>query len=159
MFAYRDFHLSSESGNVLALGTTTWFVIDIHRRRPQRTDAYFHLDDWGEYEQAYPSFAPKVQELEKPDSTSQRHVYYSDLDVNGHVNNVKYLEYILDSFPLDFIKTHDIKQIDMNFLNEAFYNDVVDIRTQQCRGNYLHALFREGGKTELCRAKTSWGKR
>jgi acyl-ACP thioesterase len=159
LFAYRDFHISSEQGNVLVLGTTTWFVIDINRRRPQRTDSYFHLNEWGEYDHAYHGFAAKVKALEEPDSISQRRVYYSDLDVNGHVNNVKYLEYILDSFALDFFKTHNLKQLDMNFLNEAFYEDRIEIRTQKIQENYVHSLFRDNGKTELCRAKTNWKKR
>ena len=29
---------------------------------------------------------------------------YSDIDVNGHVNSIKYIEHILDLFPLEQFK-------------------------------------------------------
>ena len=156
LFAYRDFRMTAENGDLLAVGTTTWLVIDIQRRRPQRTDSYFHLPDWGEYDQAYPGFAPKVEGVDKVDTTSKRRVHFSHLDVNGHVNNVKYLEYVIDTFPLPFLKENMLKRLDMNFVNEALYGDEVEIRTHQAQDYYLHSLYRENGQTELCRLKTTW---
>ncbi|MBN1465527.1 hypothetical protein JXA02_07190, partial [candidate division KSB1 bacterium] len=79
------------------------------------------------------------------------------LDVNGHVNNVRYLEFVLDSFDFHFRTTRHLVQVDMNFLNEAVYGDVVQIRSQRCDGFYLHALCRDDGP-ELCRIKTTWDK-
>lgn len=32
--------------------------------------------------------------------------YYNDVDVNGHINSVKYIEHILDLFDLDYYRTH-----------------------------------------------------
>ena len=110
----------------------------------------------GEFERSYPGFAPKVAEPDSPETVSQRHVRYSHLDVNGHLNNVQYLDFVLDSFPADFRKEHDLVQLDMNFLNEALIGDRIEIRTQCGDGHYLHTLYRNKGKTELCRLKTRW---
>ncbi|MBN1482139.1 hypothetical protein EH223_07775 [candidate division KSB1 bacterium] len=158
LFAYRDFRILDSAGNPLAVGTTTWLVIDIERRRPQRTESYFHVRDWGDYAHAFPGFAPKVDSVSQPDSISRRTVRFSHLDVNGHVNNVKYLEFVLDAFPLDFLTNNMLVTLDMNFINEALYDDTVAIHTQHIQDYYLHSLFRDNGKTELCRLKTRWRK-
>ncbi len=159
LFAYRDFRFTSQRGDILAIGTTTWLVIDINRRRPQRTDNYFHLHEWGDYEHAYDGFAPKVNLLELPDSSTQRRVYYSHLDVNGHLNNVKYLDFVLDSFPPECREANDLVELDMNFTNEALLGDQVEIQTQKYDGHVLHALYREKDGAELCRLKTVWSKK
>jgi acyl-ACP thioesterase len=159
LFAYRDFRITSQKDDVLAIGTTTWLVIDINRRRPQRTDTYFHINDWGEYERSYPGFAPKVDAFEAADSTTNRRVHYSHLDVNGHLNNVKYLDFVLDSFSPDFRAENDLVELDMNFTNEALLGDQIKIQTFEKDGDFLHALYRDAGQTELCRLKTVWAKK
>lgn len=158
LFAYRDFRITSEQDDLLAVGTTTWLVIDIHRRRPQRSNSYFHIKDWGEYEHAYDGFAPKVNVVEAADSFAHRTVHYSHLDVNGHLNNVNYLDFVLDSFPTEFRKENDLVELDMNFTNEALLGDQVEIQTQQHDSFFLHTLYRNHGQTELCRIKTLWEK-
>ncbi len=155
LFAYRDFRIQGGDRKDLAVGTTTWFVIDINRRRPQRTESYFHITDWGDYEHAFHGFAPKIGSCDTPDSTTQRRVYYSHLDVNGHLNNVKYLDFVLDSFSLDFRQRHSLVELDMNFLNEALLGDHVQICTERRQNFYIHTLYRDTN-TELCRLRTAW---
>ncbi len=156
LFAYRDFRLTTAQGSLCAVGTTTWLVIDINRRRPQRTESYFHIKEWGEYEHAYDGFSPKVDAIESPDSSTCRTVYYSQLDVNGHLNNVKYLDFVFDSFSEDFRQHHHLVELDMNFTNEALLGDVVEIRTEKKQDHFLHALYRQNGGAELCRLKSRW---
>ena len=156
LFAYRDFRISSPGGEALAIGSTTWLVIDIKRRRPQRTESYFQIEQW-DAERVFPHFTGKIPPLERSDAVSSRNVYFSHLDVNGHVNNVKYLEYVIDSFDHDFLVNHKLKSLEMNFLAEALYGDVIDIKTQQTKNlSYLHSLQRHAKGGELCRLKTNW---
>ncbi len=156
LFAYRDFRLTSTNGSAVAMGTTTWLVIDMKTRRPKRTDSYFHIDDWG-IPSAVPEYTPKLAPPERIDSTASRRVYFSHLDVNGHVNNVKYLEYFMDSFSNDFLQTHQLNRVDVNFLAEALVNNQVLINTQQIDNTtFLQNLVRKQEDVELCRAKTMW---
>jgi len=79
--------------------------------------------------------------------------------VNGHVNNVKYLDYVVDSFGHDFLVKHHLKSLEMNFLAEALYGDVIDIKTQQTGDlGYLHSLQHQVKGDELCRLATTWAK-
>ena len=157
LFAHRDFRISSLD-KVLALGSTSWIVIDIERRRPQRTESYFQLDQW-DAERVFPQFTGKVPQLTGADSTSTQRVKFSHLDVNGHVNNVKYLEFVIDSLPYDFLVEHQMTSLEMNFLAEALYGDTIEIKSQEIGHlSYLHSLQRKHKGDELCRLKTIWRK-
>ena len=85
------------------------------------------------------------------------HVGYRELDVNDHVNNVNYIEWILDTFDLAFHKSHNLQEIEINYLSEATYGDEVSVIDEAVdRLTFLHSLERNRDKTELCRARTRW---
>ena len=48
-----------------------------------------------------------------------RKVCYSDLDRNGHMNNVKYLDWMADLLSSDHHREHPPKQISLCYVNEA----------------------------------------
>jgi len=159
LFCYRDFKILDEQDNVIGIATTTWFVVDIKKRKPQRTDSYIQLETSDDVEKVFSSFPTKIETLYSIDQTKFIQINFSDLDVNEHVNNVKYIEYILYSFPFEFVKTHKLTLFEINYLSEALYNDEIDVRSEK-KGDmaYLHSLMRNNDNTELCRAKTYWEK-
>ena len=61
-----------------------------------------------------PSLAPKPLEY-----SILRRVGFSDLDRNGHMNNVKYLDWVFDLLDSDFHKHHTPREINLCYVNEA----------------------------------------
>jgi acyl-ACP thioesterase len=51
---------------------------------------------------------------------------FSDLDVIGHVNNAKYVSWIMDDFKKDY-ENIDCKSLIINYLGEIFLNERVEI--------------------------------
>ena len=49
----------------------------------------------------------------------ERPVCFSDLDINGHVNNCRYMEWVDDLLPAEFHRTHSPKQLLVCYLSEA----------------------------------------
>ena len=45
---------------------------------------------------------------------------YSDIDINGHVNSIRYIEHILDLFPIELYKTKRIRRFEMAYVAESF---------------------------------------
>jgi acyl-ACP thioesterase len=108
---------------------------------------------------------PSAEEPEKlptpvrPKSKKSYEVRYSDIDVHHHVNNIKYIEWILDSVPFETNQTHQIHTFEINFLAEASCEDTVSIQTETLQESppvFLHCVSREGEGKELCRARTRW---
>lgn len=48
-----------------------------------------------------------------------RKVHFSQLDRNGHMNNARYLDWVMDLLPADFHREHPVKDVTVCYLNEA----------------------------------------
>ena len=61
-----------------------------------------------------------------------RRVSFSDLDLNGHMNNTRYLDWLYDLKNADFHKTHPVKAVTICYINEAL------------EGQQLHLGYSDG---------------
>ncbi len=161
LFALRDFEVKSSGGEIIALATSSWLVVDITTRRVQRPDSVL-----SHFNEGFPSAtsigrnADKIDTLD-PDFTAGDpfRVNGSDLDINLHVNNVNYLRWIFDSYELDFRLKHRPGFIEINYLAESRYNEAIVIRTsagKNISSVYNHSVVRTVDDTELCRVKINW---
>ena len=158
LYCYRDFKILDEQNNVLGVSTTTWFAMDLDKRRPQRTDSYIQIET-RDVEKVFPTFAGRIERFNSTEGTRVIQVTCSDLDVNEHVNNVQYVEYIMDTFPFDFLRGHRLNIFEINYLSEALYNDEITAAYQKKENlTFFHCLRRNNDNVELCRAKTYWEK-
>lgn len=156
LFYYRDFRILDEKENAIGGAATVWFAIDVTTRKPQKPDSYFqfplHKDR---------VFSDKLNRLkgslQSIDGTTSIRVNYKDLDLHEHVNNVRYIEWMLDSFTLEFQKTHRLREVEINYLAEALYNDILVVNYEKKEDlNYFHNVARNQDKKELCKARTLW---
>ena len=49
--------------------------------------------------------------------------YYNDVDLNGHINSMKYVEHLLDLFDLSWYRTHRLKRFDIAYVAESHQGD------------------------------------
>jgi medium-chain acyl-[acyl-carrier-protein] hydrolase len=157
LFCYRDFRISGSADSIIGEATTTWFVIDLASRKPQKTDSYFHVDLPEDVEPVFPGKLQKLHPASSTANTRSVRVTYGDLDINGHVNNVRYIDWILNGLPFDYLKTHELKEMEINYLVEASYDDEILVSSEKKKDcHFFHSLIRNGDITELCRARTVW---
>ena len=57
-----------------------------------------------------------------------RTVAYSDLDVNGHMNNTRYLDWVCDLLPSGFHKDHLMKAATVCYMTEALEGQQLQLR-------------------------------
>jgi medium-chain acyl-[acyl-carrier-protein] hydrolase len=159
---YRDFKILDSQDTVIGKATTAWLVIDQAKRRPQRTDALPSLDLPSDVEHALPRRPEKLPALSADAPSHLIRVRYRDLDVNRHVNNAQYAEWVLEAFDLDFHRMHRLREIEVNYLLEALYGDTLSAHCERAPGEqngesaFLHSLVRGADGLELCRARTVW---
>jgi len=140
IFALRDFHILNENDKIVVAASSAWIVINLINRRPQRLDSIRGemplLPEKHALKEKLKKISSPAPALDKPFFS----VRYSDLDVNKHVNSVKYIEWILDSYPFDMRKNYDINTFEINFLAEVFYGDEISIHSERISDSELSFL-------------------
>lgn len=162
LFGLRDFIITRDDGAAIAAATSSWAVIDVNTRKIQRPDAILAESFAGGLAQnALPRNAGKVEPAAADGSVSATHkVRISDIDINLHTNNAKYLQWATDSYNLDFVMTHQPRSVELNFLAESKIGDEIHIRTSRDPQNHLHmthSILRSSDAGELCRVRIEWG--
>ena len=57
--------------------------------------------------------------------------HYSDVDINGHINSVKYIEHILDLFPREQFENYFIHRFDIAYKTESYLGDELTFFTEE----------------------------
>lgn len=94
----REYRLSSLSGQVIAEGSSEWVIIDIASRRITPAGDIYPLTDFHN-ELIFPDGFPRLHSFLPEGEPYRIKPAFSDFDMNGHVNNTKYANYVLDAVP------------------------------------------------------------
>ena len=78
---------------------------------------------------------------------------YSDIDINGHVNSIRYIEHILDLFPIDLYKTKRIRRFEMAYVAESYFGDELTFFCDEANENEFHVEVKKNGSEVVCRSK------
>jgi len=77
--------------------------------------------------------------------------------MHKHVNNVRYVEWILNCLPFEFLSAHILREIEINYMSEASYEDEVSVGYEKKgKSKFFHRIMRKRDNTEICRARTVW---
>lgn len=153
MFALRDYLMFSAKGEKQIAASSSWLILDTERHRPQRIDSPDHPEFKVNETDAY-IHAPL--KLSKPDNyrlTFLNTVKYSDIDVNKHVNNVKYIQWALDSISEDLINGELIDEMVVNFMAEASLHDQIQINVLKDSKLINIGMINTSNNKELCRVQ------
>jgi medium-chain acyl-[acyl-carrier-protein] hydrolase len=160
LFARRDYEIINSSNEILIKASSYFLVIDAIRRRPVRPD-YFK-DKVKDFPEKYsmdvkPSDIPDIPD---PEIKIEKKILYSDIDLLKHANNVKYTEWILDTYPIEFIEKNKIGFFEIHFLSELLYDDEIIIASEKETDNkYHHCIQRKSDGKTACKARIEWEKK
>ncbi len=57
----------------------------------------------------------------------RRQVRFSDLDCNGHMNNCRYLDWVVDTLPGSFHSVHSPREFSVRYFSEARESEVLEL--------------------------------
>ena len=140
----RDFSVRGETGDLLVKATSEWVLMDIETRKFARLkDHYDGPHDFVEDRSfdSKPRKAPAFAEGNRPIFTATP--AYADIDVNGHVNNARYLNFIVNALnpgPEDAIRT-----LQIDYRHEALAGEALSVHTLVEGKQVLSKGVREDG--------------
>lgn len=122
----RFFYILDENKNLLVRCSSIWTLIDAKTRRViVDKDTIKKLPpETSEYELPLPS---KIVQEGIRNKVETRKIHYSDLDFNCHMNNVHYVELLMDVHDFEFYKSNRPSFISLNYLKEIKENEIVDV--------------------------------
>ncbi|WP_369346869.1 acyl-[acyl-carrier-protein] thioesterase [Apilactobacillus ozensis] len=127
-FAYREFWIRDNQGNVCVHMTSRWVVMDYETRKmtkiPHEIVEPYHAEKVVNIPKL-PRPAKINETTEKVISQSYR-VRYLDIDSNQHVNNAHYLDWMVDVLSPEFLNNYTAKHIDLRYENEVKYGHDVE---------------------------------
>lgn len=125
----RNFLVYDKDKNIIIKAMSQWVLIDFNTRRLRRSSIL--EEKFPESDRQRPlDFTPnKIKPEGNLVSNYKKTVGYSDIDLNEHLNNAKYIDYIMDCFSLEDHKKHTVKSIEINYLHEAMAGDTLELYT------------------------------
>ncbi|MGE3261969.1 MAG: acyl-[acyl-carrier-protein] thioesterase [Bacteriovoracia bacterium] len=125
-FVFRDYELLVK-GKKIGECTSSFTLIDSTTRK-------LAIPDWSSFETVWRRDGSLTHQPEKillpreVKDLAAFEVRNSDLDLNNHVNNTKYAQWVLDAVPLQTLKTADLHEYEINFLAETKKGDVITLQ-------------------------------
>lgn len=163
-FVERNFTINDQSGRETARVHTVWALIDAKSRRPVNLSEVTDdgLQQFVVADKTLSLPRPQRIDTDRLKETEQRRVYYSDLDKNGHLNSIRYIDYALDTFSTEYLENHRPSRIETAYCRESVWGDTVtilkeraDISADTCE-TYQLAMTRRG--KPACRCCISFSK-
>ncbi len=160
LFGMRDFDVFFTDGRHIASAASSWLIIDRETKKIQRPDKVLANPTDIKQMNALPRNAAKLEKVADDSMVSQTFsVKVSDLDLNLHTNNVRYVKWVTDTYDLDFSLKNVPCSAEINYLAESVYNDEISVHTvtgKNDHGIYDHSIFRKNDDRELCRIRLIW---
>ncbi|NUG66778.1 acyl-ACP thioesterase [Lactobacillus mellis] len=123
-FCYRTFTLYDSQGQQLLHLLSNWVMMDIKKRSMIEVIPETMAKIGCEYSTDIWRF-PRIQRFKYSQSPQIYRTRFFDIDVNGHVNNSIYLDWMLDSLGKDFLMQHQLQTLDIKYDREVAYGQSV----------------------------------
>jgi acyl-ACP thioesterase len=127
LFTIRDFLFIDKQNIPIIKASTGWLLLNAKTKRPERPKSLPQTVTFLENLNSINEMPRKIKDSENLIKVFEKKIYYADLDPNIHTNNSKYMEFILNSFPIETYENKEIKEMTLFFLSDARYGDIIEI--------------------------------
>lgn len=160
-FTHRNWSVQSPEGKIYGYGTSVWAMIDLTTRQPADI---LSVNDGGimqyvDKDNVVPITGPSRVRMDEKGAEliSEIPVTYSDIDTNGHVNSVRYIEHVTDLFPLSWYEQNMLYRIEVAYVAESHFGDRLRFYQDKQSDNVycfkISSVSPEGEEREACRIK------
>ncbi len=160
-FTSRNFRVVGEDGKVYGYGRSIWAMIDTESRQPTDIFAIDNgaINNWIVKDKECPiDKGGRVKMDDSAKLVATVETKYSDVDINGHINSVKYIEHVLDLWNLEWYRQHSIKRFEIAYVAEAHQGDTLSFYMSQTDENEYCVRICKDGDVECCRSKVIFNK-
>ena len=154
LFTDRNFELVNKDGKTIGYARSVWAMISMETRKPADLIS-LHGNNLGQYvsDRECPIDKPGRIKVSVDAPVEEYQTRYSDIDINGHVNSIKYIEHILDLFTMDTFKEKQVKRFEMAYVAESYYGDVLSFYLEEKNENEYDIEVKKNNQEVVVRSK------
>lgn len=143
-YATREFVVYDEDNKEICKASTQWIFLDMTKKRPLRVPEKFNeiygvvgeknLHDFYDFKVEFPT-----------ENLMDFSVRKSDIDYNNHVNNVKYLNWMLETIPVEINDNYFFGELDILYKKEVTLGSLIqssNFQVEEIEDNltFLHKI-------------------
>ncbi len=155
LFTSRNFCVRRPDGTPIAYARSIWAMIDLPTRKPHDLIA-LRGNELSEYicpEEPCPIEKPSRIQLKEGKDMLTYTPRYSDIDINGHFNSIKYMEHALNLFPIDHFRTRSVKRFEMAYVAESYAGDTLNFYLDRPAPDEYCIEIKKNADEVVCRSK------
>ncbi len=159
---FRENIIYDKQNNIIGRAKGLWIFFDINRRRPVQIfdDITEKGSCWNE-ESIDHNISKKIRPVEDSDYELKFKINRYDTDMIKHVNNIRYLQWVVESIPDEIIDKYYMYSIDGRFIAEAHYGQTIVSLTKNDTNDtkdksFIHTIKIERTDKVCATAKTIW---
>jgi acyl-ACP thioesterase len=146
-FTDRCMRMIDEEGNEVASMITTFAMIDLKTRTSADLNGDIGLrinECLLPDEQLILRRIPSINRTPVEETAFRRRPHYSDIDVNGHMNSIRYIDHILDAMPMEYIDSHDLTDITVAYMQECHATEELSYGIKELAPDHYIAQVTKG---------------
>ena len=154
LFFLRDFVMTDKDGRERVKATTSWLVLNLDTRRlvrdPKLLDEGKTCTENVIETPADKVVMPKDAEVKL---VMEHEAAYSDLDMNGHVNNAMYMQWAMNAVNYEISSERPVKEFTINFNHEIKPQEIVSIYkaiVEKEDGRHVFVEGKVGEQSSFC---------
>lgn len=167
----RDWHvIDCQTGETIVRATSVWVMMNKQTRKLSKMPDEVRAEIGPYFIERTAIIDEDSRKLPKLHDDTAQYVregltpHWADLDVNQHVNNVKYIGWILESAPTTIMESHELAGMTLEYRRECGRDNVLKSLTSVNNSpsglegagmECVHLLRLEGGD-EIVRGRTQW---
>ena len=154
LFTDRNFSILNKEGKPIGYARSVWAMISMQTRRPADL-LTLHGGSITDYicDKECPIAKPGRIKVTQEVPVAEYLTKYSDIDINGHVNSIKYIEHILDLFPIETFKEKQIKRFEMAYVAESYYGDTLSFYREEVGKDEYDIEVKKNNQEVVVRSK------
>lgn len=154
LFTDRNFAILNKDGKPIGYARSIWAMISMDTRKPADLLS-LHNGSIVDYicQKECPIEKPGRIKVNQKELAGEVVTKYSDIDINGHVNSIRYIEHILDLFPLEIFREKRIRRFEMAYNAESYYGDTLAFYKEQVSENEYDIEVKKNGQEVVVRSK------
>ncbi|ADU63859.1 MAG: acyl-ACP thioesterase [Pseudodesulfovibrio sp.] len=164
LVANRDFLIldpAAAQETVMGRATSSWVTMNASTHRPESPSEVLSTRFIPDRERALTFPAKSITRLKDGEHETGLTARRADLDINGHVNNVRYAELCLEAVPQAWEAAHRCLGLDIQFRSESFAGDAyvsacAEAGPDSGMRTLLHRLTRINDDREIVRMRSWW---